>query len=235
MSVKARSEKHDLDLTPGLGGTQSTPKNRTPKRKLSRMRSKNTKSAGSIKTKARTTGTDTHVRPFESKPSSIDVDSGDASENATGQFNDYTIGGPSSSQNAGGMTRRATLPSAPLVSTTTEPLFGTSQGQYYLFCVSSPVQSLVKSKLPLDFEKFSNISIGRDSSNILMIPDQVISRLHAELIMQDGRVYLKDLGSTNGTFIYDGAEFQQIQDKVEVLPNSVVRLGSHTIVKLIRE
>jgi pSer/pThr/pTyr-binding forkhead associated (FHA) protein len=46
---------------------------------------------------------------------------------------------------------------------------------------------------------------------------------------------LKDLGSLNGTFLYDGKEFQRVSDSVEVKPNNVLKFGTGTIVKLVSE
>jgi hypothetical protein len=46
------------------------------------------------------------------------------------------------------------------------------------------------------------LTIGRDSSNHVVINDSFISRQHAQLIIFDnGQVLLKDLGSANGTFV----------------------------------
>jgi len=133
------------------------------------------------------------------------------------------------------MTRRATFPSAPLVSTTTGQVLGPGHGRYYVFVVSSPVESLVNARLPLDFEKSSTVRIGRDSSNAIVVPDETVSRFHAELVMQGGRIFLKDLGSKNGTFLYKGTDFERVQGSTLVSPNSAIRLGTDTIVRLMRE
>jgi ABC-type multidrug transport system ATPase subunit len=45
------------------------------------------------------------------------------------------------------------------------------------------------------------ITIGRDASNDVVIDHPVVSKRHAEIIKQDGKVILIDLGSTNGTFV----------------------------------
>jgi len=46
---------------------------------------------------------------------------------------------------------------------------------------------------------------------------------------------LKDLGSSNGSFIYNGKEFERVSDSVEVRPNTVLKFGTGTIVKLVSE
>jgi DNA-binding winged helix-turn-helix (wHTH) protein len=43
--------------------------------------------------------------------------------------------------------------------------------------------------------------IGRDPDAAAWIDSAVVSRRHAELVVQDGRVTIEDLGSRNGTFL----------------------------------
>jgi EAL domain-containing protein (putative c-di-GMP-specific phosphodiesterase class I) len=43
--------------------------------------------------------------------------------------------------------------------------------------------------------------VGRHSKSALTIPSPTVSNVHAELRIEDGSLYVKDLGSTNGTFI----------------------------------
>jgi hypothetical protein len=47
----------------------------------------------------------------------------------------------------------------------------------------------------------SEIYIGRDINNDIVINDAEISRKHARLILQAGEYVLEDLGSTNGTYV----------------------------------
>ncbi len=44
-------------------------------------------------------------------------------------------------------------------------------------------------------------TIGRSADNDIVIPDDSVSRRHAEIECQAGRVSIKDLGSKNGTFV----------------------------------
>jgi len=46
-----------------------------------------------------------------------------------------------------------------------------------------------------------NITIGRDPSNTIPINDPEISRYHARMIAQGGKIVLEDNGSTNGTSV----------------------------------
>jgi len=45
------------------------------------------------------------------------------------------------------------------------------------------------------------LTIGRDSTNEVVINDSEISRRHARLTFQGGKYVLEDLGATNGTFV----------------------------------
>jgi ABC-type multidrug transport system ATPase subunit/pSer/pThr/pTyr-binding forkhead associated (FHA) protein len=45
------------------------------------------------------------------------------------------------------------------------------------------------------------VTIGRDPENDVAINHPLVSKKHAQIIKQDGRVYIVDVGSTNGTFV----------------------------------
>jgi hypothetical protein len=47
----------------------------------------------------------------------------------------------------------------------------------------------------------SEISLGRESTNDIVINDAEVSRRHARLLLQPGGYMIEDLGSTNGTFV----------------------------------
>ncbi len=51
------------------------------------------------------------------------------------------------------------------------------------------------------FEVKNTMTIGRDSSCDISIPVEHLSRKHAELTLQDGKLFVTDLGSSNGTFV----------------------------------
>jgi pSer/pThr/pTyr-binding forkhead associated (FHA) protein len=87
----------------------------------------------------------------------------------------------------------------------------------------------------VEFDDFPTVTIGRSPENIIVIPDPEVSRKHASLTFDGNRVQLKDLGSSNGSFIYNGKEFERVSDSVEVRPNSVLKFGTGTIVKLVSE
>jgi len=64
------------------------------------------------------------------------------------------------------------------------------------------------------------LTIGRDPSNLISVPEQAVSRQHARLYQRDARWYLQDLGSRNGTMV-DGSYVSE----VELEPNHEIRVG----------
>jgi len=127
-------------------------------------------------------------------------------------------------------------PPAPIFSSFTQtPAPRTRSGKFYLLFVNTPAQSLIKSKAPLEFDDFPVVTIGRSPENVIVIPDPEVSRKHAELTMEGSKLMMKDLNSKNGTYLYNGREFEQVHDSVEVKPNSIVKFGTGTIVRLTGE
>ena len=118
---------------------------------------------------------------------------------------------------------------------TSQPSPAPSGSHYFLVFVNTPASSLIKTKVSIDFDDFPTITVGRSPENVVVIPDQEVSRKHASLSFSGSKLMLKDLGSLNGTFLYDGKEFQRVSDSVEVKPNNVLKFGTGTIVKLVSE
>ncbi len=116
-----------------------------------------------------------------------------------------------------------------------EPSPPPSGSHYYMVFVNTPASSLIKTRVSIDFDDFPTITIGRSPENVVVIPDQEVSRKHASLSFSGSKLMLKDLASLNGTFLYDGKEFQRVSDSVEVKPNNVLKFGTGTIVKLVSE
>ncbi len=62
--------------------------------------------------------------------------------------------------------------------------------------------------------------VGRESDNTLAIPESAVSRYHAEVFLRGGQVFVKDLGSTNGTMV-NGEKVTE----VALEPFDLVRIG----------
>src|SRR5260370_40831246 len=96
--------------------------------------------------------------------------------------------------------------------------------------VNTPASSLLKPRVSIDFDDCPTITIGRSPENVVVIPDQEVSRKHATLSFSGNKLMLMDLASLNGTFLYDGKEFQRDSDSDEVKQNNVLKFGTGTIV-----
>jgi DNA-binding NtrC family response regulator len=88
------------------------------------------------------------------------------------------------------------------------------------------------------------IRIGKADENDLVLPEETVSRVHCEILRDAKGHLLRDLHSTNGTFL-DGAEireayiragsvitvgtvqikFQPFEERIEILPSDKERLG----------
>jgi DNA-binding NtrC family response regulator len=68
------------------------------------------------------------------------------------------------------------------------------------------------------------VSLGAHPRNDVHIPDRFVSRYHCRLHGRDGRLWIQDLGSTNGTVV-DGARISE----AEIGPGSLVRIGEQVL------
>jgi FHA domain-containing protein/uncharacterized protein DUF1707 len=66
----------------------------------------------------------------------------------------------------------------------------------------------------------ARLLIGRSSACQLVLADDTVSRRHAELRIEDGRWLLRDLGSSNGTWV-NGRRVVE----AEVRPGDLLHLG----------
>ena len=80
--------------------------------------------------------------------------------------------------------------------------------------------------------KVSGITlIGRSSSNEIYIPDQSVSRKHAEIYFEDGRFHIRDLGSKNGIkldgkrVLADGAVLKN-DAEIQLAPKTILKFHS---------
>lgn len=69
------------------------------------------------------------------------------------------------------------------------------------------------------------VTIGRDPSCEVFLNDRTVSRRHAHLSLRDGRAFIEDLGSLNGTWV-DGA----IVSAGELSSGSSVQIGTFKMV-----
>ncbi|MFN8284325.1 MAG: M48 family metalloprotease [Chitinophagales bacterium] len=69
------------------------------------------------------------------------------------------------------------------------------------------------------------VSIGRASDCTIVINDTTVSKMHAEIIFENGNISIRDLGSTNGTFI-NGNKLNGTQ---LLHPNDIVKAGNSVV------
>jgi pSer/pThr/pTyr-binding forkhead associated (FHA) protein len=75
----------------------------------------------------------------------------------------------------------------------------------------------------------ANFLIGRDPKCSLRPASAMISKQHCALIIKDGKVYLKDFNSTNGTFLND----QPVKGAVVLKHDDILKVGPLTFKVLI--
>ena len=69
------------------------------------------------------------------------------------------------------------------------------------------------------------MTIGRDSTNEIVINDAEVSRRHSRLTFQGGKYVLEDLGSTNGTFVNG----QRLSGPRVLKPGEVISFGEQIV------
>ena len=73
------------------------------------------------------------------------------------------------------------------------------------------------------------VSLGRGEKADLTIDDPSISQLHVDVTVKDGKVWILDLGSRNGTFVND----VRVHKEVELKEGDLIRIGT-TIFKFLQ-
>jgi len=70
----------------------------------------------------------------------------------------------------------------------------------------------------LDEDEFT---IGRDVKNNIVVDMDNVSRRHARIFYRDGRYFVSDLGSTNGTYLND----EEVLEETPLRSNDLVKVG----------
>ena len=70
--------------------------------------------------------------------------------------------------------------------------------------------------------KSETTTVGRVSDNAFEIPESSVSSHHAEIVRRGADVFVRDLNSTNGTFING----EQITGESILKPGQILRLGT---------
>ncbi len=86
-----------------------------------------------------------------------------------------------------------------------------------------PSQSASSQASSIHFGEKSMLQVGRDASNDVVLDSPSISRFHAQIERVGQRHRLRDLRSSNGTFVND----QRVEGEVWLQPKDVIRIGPH--------
>jgi FHA domain len=71
------------------------------------------------------------------------------------------------------------------------------------------------------FDLIGGLSIGRSAEADLRIEDRYASGVHARIFSRDGRTYIEDMNSTNGTLLNDAT----LHGEAELIDGDLVRIG----------
>ncbi len=71
------------------------------------------------------------------------------------------------------------------------------------------------------FDLIGGLSIGRSADADVRIDDRYASGVHARIFSRDGRTYIEDMNSTNGTQLNDAT----LSGEAELIDGDVVRIG----------
>jgi hypothetical protein len=71
------------------------------------------------------------------------------------------------------------------------------------------------------FDLIGGLSIGRSKEADVQIDDRYASGLHARIFSRDGRTYLEDMNSTNGTLLNDA----ELKGEAELIDGDRIRIG----------
>ncbi|MGC9152460.1 MAG: FHA domain-containing protein [Vulcanisaeta sp.] len=105
------------------------------------------------------------------------------------------------------------------------------QTKLELTFIESPRDFMKDFKVVFDLSIIKEITLGRSPENMVIIPDPTVSRKHAVITVVNNEFLIKDLNSTNGTYVLDGGSFKRVSE-YRFNNEVVVRLGYYTVIKL---
>lgn len=90
----------------------------------------------------------------------------------------------------------------------------------------SPTEAVKEQARQIIFGKKTDIQIGRDRSNDVVLDAPTVSRFHAQVERVGQRYRLRDYRSSNGTFVND----EPIQEEAWLKPTDIIRIGPYRFV-----
>ena len=104
-----------------------------------------------------------------------------------------------------------------------DPLFELTGQKKAYWSLIADSSWLSGQEFPLNITSGGRITIGRDNNSDLVFPGTHLSRTHAEIVIQKGKLILRDLGSSNGTYVND----RRIKER-EIHPGDRIRLDVYS-------
>lgn len=78
----------------------------------------------------------------------------------------------------------------------------------------------------LSFELTDDMTIGRsDTCSVALEYDNFLSLAHARIFVKDNKLWIEDLGSTNGTYLND----RMLKAPAQLKRGDIIQLGSTTL------
>jgi len=92
-----------------------------------------------------------------------------------------------------------------------------------------------KDSLPFKVKEYyplvGQITLGRGNDNQIILKDPYISKKHLKIVEDEGKFYLEDLNSSNGTYVNG----ERIMDVVELKNGDRIRVGQVEFLYVNRE
>ena len=76
----------------------------------------------------------------------------------------------------------------------------------------------------LEYKLHLPTTVGRSRENDIELPHPLVSRRHCEIVDLNGRLFVRDLGSLNGTFVGN----KPAEDLTEIAPGQLLTIGTVT-------
>jgi hypothetical protein len=114
--------------------------------------------------------------------------------------------------------RRTVAPAPDATGFHPAPAFGAASGRGDSWLIAERGGGLEQGER---FDLIGGLSIGRSRDADVQIDDRYASGIHARIFSRDGRSYVEDMSSTNGTLLNDA----ELKGEAELLDGDVVRIG----------
>lgn len=71
----------------------------------------------------------------------------------------------------------------------------------------------------------SDICFGRDQKNQVVVDYEKVSSVHCRILLNRGNLYLQDMNSLNGTFLFRNGNVYRVRNMTALLNGDVIQIG----------